>query len=107
MRTGKVLVELFVSHLTTRTPDGPATGVDAAVISTPHARDEVETKLEPTGKEVLCKIVKVNSSSIKDLWTHMKKKKNSLSQQLQKGHVIPGSTKHCWKAILKSKKTVC
>ena len=58
------------SHLTTKTPHGPATGIDAAVISTPHARDEVETQLETTGKEVLFKIVIVNNSSIQDSWSH-------------------------------------
>ena len=52
------------------TPHGPGTGIGAPV-STPHARDEVETKLEPTGKEVLFKIVIVNKSFIQDLWTQM------------------------------------
>ena len=64
------------SHLPTKTPHGPATGIDAAVISTPQARDEVETQLETTGKEVLSKLVKVNNSSIQDSWTHKKIKKN-------------------------------
>ena len=61
--------------LTTETPHGPATGTDVVVISTPHARDEEGTKLEPTGKEVLCKIIKVNNSPIQDSLTLMKIKK--------------------------------
>ena len=48
----------------------------AAVDNKPHARDDVGTKLETTGKEVLSKIVIVNNSFIQDSWTHKKIKKN-------------------------------
>ena len=63
-------------HITTKTPFGPATGKGAVVIKQPHARDDIGTKLETTGKEVLSKIVLVNNSSIQDSWTHKKIKKN-------------------------------
>ena len=63
-------------HITTKTPFGPATGKGAVVIKQPHARDDLGTKLETTGKKVLSKIVLVNNSSIQDSWTHKKIKKN-------------------------------
>ena len=45
------------SHNTNKTPDGPSTGRGALVNNTPAARDEVETKLELTGKAISVKIV--------------------------------------------------
>ena len=48
----------------------PATGKDAVVDKQPHTRDDIETELDPTGEEVLSKIVIVNHSSIQDSWTH-------------------------------------
>ena len=56
-------------HHTTETPHCPATGKDAVVIRTPHARDEVGTKLETTVKGVLYKIVKVRSHGFEATYT--------------------------------------
>ena len=67
-------------HITTKTPLGPETGKGAVVIKQPHARDDIGTKLETTGKEVLSKIVIVNNSSIQDSWTH----KGSLPKKTKK-----------------------
>ena len=64
------------SHLTTKTPMALPQVKGAEVDNKPHARDDVETKLETTGKEVLSKIVILNNSSIQDSWTHKKIKKN-------------------------------
>ena len=61
-------------HITNKTPLGTATGKGAVIIKQPHARDDVGTKLETTGKEVRAKIVIVDNSSIQDAWTHEKYK---------------------------------
>ena len=64
------------SHLTTKTPMALPQIKGAAVDNKPHARDDVGTKLETTGKEVRAKIVIVDNSSIQDSWTHKQIKKH-------------------------------
>ena len=58
------------SHLTTKTPMALPQVKGTAVDNKPHARDDVGTKLETTGKEVLYEIVIFNNSSIQDSWSH-------------------------------------
>ena len=46
-------------HITTSTALHLAPGNDAVVYKQPHAREEVETELEPTGMELVSKMSKM------------------------------------------------